>query len=193
MSYYVKFFGSESVRESPLLPVKKEVERALCHYACCFSVNKKPVQINEGDVIYMGRMLKPNDYAIFGKADARDFISKKDIATPNEIEERSWKKDWPIYLRVLNPIFIDSTLMNCPSLYSLIHELKHNSFPTTKERYEGGEWNINPRRSLSNQAYVKLTAQANDWLDTRFQEALKNHGKIKNEFINSLPYSERSY
>src|SRR3989338_2903699 len=190
-NYYIKFFGVANDRVPLTFTTKEEIDRALCHYACGFSTNKKPRQIKDGDVIYLARMTSdPYDYAILGKAEAIKFVDGRDEATKNEIAQRQWKKDWPIYLRVTNPIFIDGTMGDCVLLYDLIKALDYESFPSTKNRYDNGERKINPNKSLSQQAYVKLTTTAVKWLEPRFQEALNRIGQVEQNFIDSLPQTE---
>lgn len=187
-SYYIKFFGTAHRRVPLTYTVKEEIDEALCHYACGFSKNKKPRQIKDGDIIYMARMTYNSyDYAIFGKAKAIKFVDGRDEATKIEITEREWKKDWPIYLRVVNPVFIDGTMGDCVLLYDLIKALDYESFPSTKSRYENGERSINPYKSLSQQPYVKLTEEAVEWLEPRFQEALNRMGQVDDSYIDTLP------
>lgn len=187
-NYYIKFFGTSKNRVPFTFATKEVIERALCHYACGFSKSKKPRQIQDGDIIYMARMTNnPCDYAIFGKAEAIKFVDGRDEASEAEIIERPWKKEWPIYLRVTNPIFMDGTMGDCVLLYDLIKALEYESFPSTKNRYEKGERNISVSRSLSQQAYVKLTTKAVEWLEPKFQEALNRMGKVDDVFIETLP------
>jgi len=191
VNYYIKFFGTAKNRVPLTFTAKEEIDRALCHYACGFSTNKKPRQIQDGDIIYMARMTyEPWDYAIFGKAIATKFVDGRDEATKPEIQERPWKANWPIYLRVTNPVFIDGTMADCVLLYDLIKALDYESFPSTKFRYESGERNINPYKSLSQQAYVKLTPSAVEWLEPKFQEALTRKGEVGDSFIETLPQSQ---
>ncbi len=190
-NYYIKFLGTAKNRVPLTFTSKEEIDRALCHYACGFSKNKKPRQIQDGDIMYLARMtFKPWDYAIFGKAEAVKFVEARDEATKSEIKERPWKANWPIYLRVINPVFIDGTMGDCVLLYDLIKALDYESFPSTKWRYERGERDINPYKSLSQQAYVKLTPTAVEWLEPRFQETLNRVGKVDESLIDSLPKTE---
>ncbi|HEY8780518.1 MAG TPA: phospholipase D family protein [Mucilaginibacter sp.] len=191
INYYIKFLGTGHDRVSLDFTSKQEIERALCHYACGFSKHKKPKQFNEGDIIYLARMIhNPTDYAIFGKAEAIKFMDGRDEATSSEIIERPWKAIWPIYLRVKNPVFINGIMGDCVLLYDIIKKLDYESFESTKKRYEiYGERQINPYRSLSQQAYVKLTKKAVEWLEPKFQQSLKNVGQVEFSFINGLPKS----
>ena len=190
-SYYIKFFGTANNRKNLKFTVREEIEKALCHYSCGFSENKKPRQIMDGDIIYMARMTyDPYDYAIFGKAEALRFVDIRDRATKGEIAERTWKKDWPIYLRITNPVFIDGTLGDCILLYDLIKALDYDSFPTTRQRYDRGERDINPYKSLSQQAYVRLTQNAVEWLEPKFEETLNNIGHVDDSFLQQLPQTQ---
>jgi hypothetical protein len=132
----------------------------------------------------------PYDYAIFGKAEAIKFVDGRDKASKKEIEDRDWKKDWPVYLRLSNPIFIDGVMGDCVLLYDLIKSLDYESFPSTKKRYDNGKRNINPYKSLSQQAYVRLTIKAVEWLEPRFQEALNRKGQVDRAYIDGLPQAQ---
>jgi hypothetical protein len=190
-TYYVKFFGSFDNRVSIDFKTRDEVERALCHYSCGFSINKKPKQIQEGDIIYMARLTAfPHDYAIFGKAVARKFVESRDKATPKEILERPWKKKYPIYLRVQDPIFLDGMMGDCVLLGDLIRALDYESFAATSRRYhKKRERHIEPKNVLRQQAYVKLTHKGAEWLEPRFQDSINRVGQIGSAFIRSLPSS----
>jgi hypothetical protein len=184
-NYYIKFFGTGSNRVPFDFPVREELERALCHYACCFS--KSPRQFNDNDIIYMGRMTSPSDFAIFGKAEAIHYVEERDRASRFEIEQRDWKEGWPLYLRVKNAIFVDGRMGDCVLLYDLIRSLDYQSFPSTMARYNSGERNISPFKSLSQRAYIKLTKEAAEWLEPRFQQSIRREGSVSHAFIAGLP------
>lgn len=187
-SYYVKFFGTGKNRVPFSHSVKREIESGLCHYACGFPENKQPWQINSGDIIYMARMTEsPKDYAIFGKAEAVNFVPGRDRFTEKEMIARPWKRNWPIYLRVRNGIFIDATLGDCVLLFDLMKALDHESFPTTKQRYDDGQRDINPKLSLARQPYVRLTETSVNWLEPKFQTVLDRFGLVDESYIQSLP------
>lgn len=187
-NYYIKFFGKADNRVELDFLVTEEIERALCHYACGFPLNKKPQQVNEGDIVFMARMTQnPYDYAIFGKATALKYTEGRDIASKQEISERTWKKNWPIYLRVKDPVFINGTMADGILLSDLINKFDYDSFPSTRQRFDDGEKNIKPTKSLMRKAYVKLTHNSAAWLEQKFDEAVNNVGQIDDTFIQSLP------
>lgn len=189
-NYFIKFFGSADNRVSSQFSIRQQVEVSLCHYACCFSVAKRPNRFKAGDIVYMARMTKePNDFAIFGKGVSIEYDRARDIASQIEIDVRPWKKNFPIYLRVKDSEFIDANLEDGVSMNSLIKALEYESFEITKKRYEEGERDINPRLSLSQQAYVKITNKAAQWVEKRFQQAIGNFQKLNDDFILKLPSS----
>lgn len=190
-SYYVKFFGTNDNRVDFDFSIKEEIDRALCQYACCFPENKKPRQVKDGDFIYMARMThSPNDYAIFGRAEALAFVEGRDKPTKKELLERPWKKEWPVYLRVKNGVFIDGKMRDGILLSDLISKFDYCSFPSTLRRYEAGEKEIIPKRALMQKAYIGLTHDAAQWLDLKFNAALENVGRVDNKFLDQLPQSE---
>lgn len=187
-NYYIKFFGKSNHRVPLDFIIKKEIEGALCHYACGFPKNKKPRQINEGDIIFMARMTtNPEDYSVFGRAIAMKYTEGRDVASKKEIEQREWKAQWPIYLRVKNPVFIDGVLEDGILLSDLLERFDYNSFPSTKKRFDNGERGIKPTKSLMRKAYVKLTYDSAEWLEQKFTDTLNNTGKVDDEFIEKLP------
>lgn len=189
-NYYIKFLGSASDRVDLGFPVKEEIDRALCHYACGFPFNKKPQQVKDGDVIFMARLTKnPNDYAIFGKAIALKYTEGRDEATEKEKEERIWKKKWPIYLRVKEPVFIDGTMTDCVLMKDLLAKFDYDSFYSTRLRFDNGEVDIKPTKSLMQKAYIKLTLNSAEWLEQKFRDAIDNIGQVDSTFLESLPQS----
>lgn len=188
VNYYIKFFGKADNRVELDFPIKTEIERALCHYACGFPKNKKPRQVNDGDIIYMARMTEnPNDYAIFGKATALKFKDGRDIASDIEIQEREWKRKWSAYLRVEKPIFLNGFMGNGILLSDLVNKFEYDSFPSTRKRYDNGERDIVVNRSLMRKAYIGITHNAANWLDQQFEDALRITGKVSDNFLKNLP------
>jgi Phosphatidylserine/phosphatidylglycerophosphate/cardiolipin synthases and related enzymes len=189
-NYYIKFFGTGEDRVGLDFSVAEEVDRALCHYACCFPLKKKPRQVNDNDIIFMARMTAPSNYAIFGRAIALKYNEGRDEASKQEIAERPWKKQWPIYLRIKDPIFINGTMTDGILLFDLLDKFNHNSFMSTKINFETGKGNVNPRKSLMQKPYIRLTHTSAEWLEQKFSEAVKNVGQIDEAFIQNLPQTK---
>lgn len=189
--HYVKFIGAAWRRVPATTSSKQVIEDSLCHYAVSFGTHKRPLGVADGDTIYISRMTEfPSDFKVFGKAQAYSFVAERDHSTKREQKERPWKKMWPWYLRLKSPVFIDANLEDCPSLYELIRDLDYTSFPSTVRRFKDGERAIKPFNSLKQQAKIELTPQAVEWLESRFQGAIKTFGKVKNPFLKHLPQSD---
>ena len=187
-NYYIKFFGDSNNRVGLDYSIRQEIEDGLCHYACCFPKKKKPRQVNDGDVIFLARMTEnPNDYAIFGRAIALKFKDGRDLASKEELSERPWKEKWPVYLRVTNPIFIDGSMNDCVLLMNLISKFDYDSFPSTRRRFDDGEDDIVPTKSLMRKAYVKLTHNSAEWLENEFAQTISNIGQVDVGFLEDLP------
>lgn len=185
--YFIKLFGKTEHRVGLDFTSRDEVESSHCHWALTFSGKKgRPRKYNNGDVVYMARMLHGTDYAIFGKGIALKHVDKRDKASDSDIEQIDWKEDWPIYIRVQNPEFIDSSMGNCPKMSELINNLQYDSFDKTQQKHLDGEENINVWASLRQQADVQLSNISADWLENRFQEAKTQYGEILADFIENL-------
>lgn len=193
-NYYIKFFGGADNRVESVFSIKEEIERSLCHYACCYPLKKKPKQVNDGDIIFMARMTKnPSDYAIFGKATALKYTEGRDKASDQEIKERPKKNKWPIYLRVKDPIFINGEMKDGILLSDLINEFKYNSFSSTKQNFDIGKGNIDPRKSLMRKPHIKLTHASAEWLEQRFKNAITHVGAVDETFIENLPQPKTDF
>ena len=188
-NYYVKFFGTDKHRVGLDCLVTKEIESALCHYACTFPLKKKPRQVDEGDIIFMACMTKkPRDYAIFGRAIALKYTEGRDEASEQEIKDKPWKAEWPIYLRVKDPVFIDGKMEDgILLLRDLISKFDYDSFSSTRQNFDTSKGNTNPRESLKRKAYVRLTHTSAEWLEQKFNERVSNLGRIDETFIQNLP------
>jgi hypothetical protein len=186
-AYYIKFFGKGDSKEVHSYPVRKYVNDSGCHYACTFS--KRPRQVNTGDIVFISCMVgNPDDYAIFGRTEAIQHDERRDNATPEEIKQRPWKKDWPVYLRVKNGEFIEGAMENCPMLWNdVLREFDSRIFYRTKARSDAGEKGVDPKKSVRQKAYIRLSDEAGRWIDRKFQAALRENGAVDQEYLNSLP------
>jgi HKD family nuclease len=185
--YFIKFLGTDHARETSSFTVRNELEQGNCHFAVCFSKEKgRPKRYNDGDVIFYARMLYGSEYAIFGKAIAIKHIPDRDEASNLDIEHCPWKEEWPLYVRVKDPIFIDSTMQECPKMSTLIDTFDTSSFASTERRKSNGDSDINPWNSLRQQADVTITPIAANWLDNELDKAIKATGKIPKSFIDNL-------
>jgi len=176
---FVKFFGISSARAFRSMPVSEEVKRSGCHWACTYPKGKRPRKVQDGAVMFMGRLVKePNDILVYGRAIALKHVEGRDDATSDDINLRDWKKDWPHYIRVHHPEFLAGILENGVSLNSLMNELQANAFTSTQDNAILGIGNTDPRRAYMQQPAVQLSAQGIDWLNTKLEEAFTIYGRL---------------
>lgn len=189
---FVKFFGEGHNRATVDMAVLEEVDRSGCHWACTDPKKRRPRRVEDGAVMFMGRLVEnPNDIIIYGRAIGLQHVEGRDEATPEEMNhpQRGWKKDWPIYVRVHHAEFVAGKLAYGIRLSNLMDELKSDSFlPTQKNARNGGDDNIDPRRAYRQQAHVQLTNEAFAWLNHRLEEAFVKHGKLTPAELETLDW-----
>lgn len=178
---FVKFMGEGRNRLEQVFLVLEEVKEAECHWACCYPKSKKPKQVRDGALMFMGRLVDhPNDVRIFGRAVGMKYQEGRDDATAEDIARRGWKAKWSRYIRVddANAEFVNGTLADGVSLKELMNDLGSRSFASTMRHLKLGKGNTNPRTAYSRQAHVELTPEAIVWLNDRLDQCFARHGKI---------------
>jgi hypothetical protein len=184
---FVKFFGESDDRTEHASPVIHEIERSGCHWACTYPKNKRPRRVEDGAIMFMGRLVRaPTDTIIFGRAVGLRHQDGRDDATPPDIKLRPWKEKWPHYVRVHHREFVAGTLENGVSLFELMDALGSNAFEATKRNAADGSGNTNPRRALMQQAAVELSAEGFAWLNAKLEEAFAKFGKVPAAELNQL-------
>jgi hypothetical protein len=188
---FVKFFGVSDNRADRSLAVLEEVRRSGCHWACTYPKNKRPRQVQDGALIFMGRLAKePNDILIYGRAVGMRHEPGRDDATAADIALRRWKEKWPHYVRVHHAEFISGTLSNGISLNNLMGSLKSDAFVPTQRNAAKAEGNTDPRRAYMQQAAVELTPQATAWLNEHLEFAYAQHGRLAPDSLEQLDWPE---
>lgn len=189
VSAFLKFFGEGDNRlllDDEILPI---VEESGCHWACTYPVNRgRPRQPRDGDIMYLARLVE-GDTVVFGRAIAISHDDIRDVATAADIELRPYKSRWPFYIRVHSPMFVRGSLADGVSVMSMIDELGAETFESTQRRARAGELGIRPRLAMRQQAGMKLTATAHEWLSQRFEASINRVGAIPDEDLNRLDWS----
>jgi hypothetical protein len=97
--------------------------------------------------MYLARMVKrPNDYLIYRRGAAMNYKHGRDDASPQDIDYRPWKTDYPHYIRVHDAEFIAGLLTNGIPLSTLMDALGSDSFRSTQEQAAQGAGNTSLRR-----------------------------------------------
>lgn len=189
---FVKFFGEGDNRASRDEPIIKVIESSGCHWACTFPAGRRPRQIEDGDVVFMARLVgEPADTLVFGRAIAMRHVPGRDDASDAEIIHRPWKKGWPHYIRVHQAEFVAGTLRNGVSLSELMSELWSDSLASTQRNAASGQGNTNPRRSCRQQPGVELSTIGRQWLTGKLNQTFDMHGRIPSSDLDLLDWPSR--
>ena len=184
---FVKFLGNAKNRVSLSCSTIKQIKHEGCHWAVCYPASKRPRNVEDGAVIFIGRLVRnPNDIRIFGRAIGMRHEPGRDDATPEDIALRGWKKDWPRYIRIHDAEFVAGTMENGVSLNNLMNILGYNSFSSTQHNAARGEGNTNPRQAYRQQPAVELSSEGLKWLSEELQAAIDKHGKIPQYTLDKL-------
>jgi hypothetical protein len=187
---FVKFFGEGHKRIDSATPVIDEVDGSESHWALSYPNTKRPRQVSTGDVMFIGRMARPHDTLIYGRAIAYEHQPGRDDASDADKKRRDWKKQWGTYVRVRDPEFIAGTLANGISLSELMEKFGAEAFVSTDENKRQGAGNTDPRIALRSKAHMPLTQKAADWLNAKFYQALVTHGRIPISQLEKLHWPE---
>lgn len=188
---FVKFFGESHNRAHRSMAVLNEVQRSGCHWACTYPKGKRPRQVKDGAVMFMGRLVKePNDILIYGRAVGIRHDEDRDDATNTDISLRPWKAKWPHYVRVHHAEFIGGTLANGISLNELMNSLQSDAFMATQRNAVAGQGNRDPRKAYMQQPAVELTQLGMSWLNERLQLAYESHGRVPPSALEQLDWPQ---
>ena len=188
---FVKFLGNTNNRVPLSHPTIDQIKHEGCHWAVCYPAPKRPRKVEDGAVIFIGRLVRnPNDIRIFGRAIGMRYVHERDDATPEDIARRGWKKKWPRYIRIHDAEFVAGTMENGVSLNKLMATLDYNSFSSTQHNAARGKGNTNPRKAYRQQPAVELSRKGLKWLSEELQAAFDIHGKIPQYTLDKLDWPE---
>jgi hypothetical protein len=176
---FVKFLGKTDDRADLADAVSDQVIWSEANWAVSYPNGKRPRKPKTGDVMFLGRMVhSPNDTIIFGRAIAYKHEPDRDDATVADKKRCTWRNEWPHYIRLRDPEFIDGSLHDGLSLKELMSEFKSQSFVSTSENARLGRGNVDPSMSIRQKPDVRLSTRAGNWLNAKFYEAVKKHGRV---------------
>jgi hypothetical protein len=188
---FVKFFGESTNRAESSMRVLDEVRLSGCHWACPYPRGRRPKQVQDGALMFMGRLMKrPADTRIFGRAVGLEHRPGRDDASYADLAIRPWKSKWPHYVRVHHAEFVAGELGNGVSLRELMDTLGANAFASTQRNLASGVGNVNPRSALRQQPAVELSPEGQAWLTQRLQHAFEEHGKVPADELAKLDWPE---
>ncbi len=187
---FVKFLGnSKREHREPLsTSTLAEIRSSGCHWALSYGRNKTPRSVRDGAVMFIGRFTRdPNDIRVFGRGIGMEYVEGRDDATPDDIQQRPWKNDYPRYIRVHHAEFVAGELANGVSREELMNLLGADSFASTQRNARlGNGKNTDPKRACRQQAAMELTPESHAWLEERLQEAFATYGKISQHQLDTI-------
>ena len=186
---FLKLLGTADNRADPDFSTIEELERAGCHWAVCYPANRRPRSVENGAVIFLGRLMRdPNDIRVFGRAIGMAHVPGRDDASQADIALRSWKDYWSRYVRVHAAEFVNGAMENGVSINEMMNALEADSFASTQRNAAAGRGNTNPRVAYRQQAHVELSAQGLRWLSERLEGAFAAHGKVLPDTLGKLDW-----
>ncbi len=185
---FVKFFGTSRDRAETDMPVFDEVMESGSHWACNYPRDRRPRQVQDGDIIFMGRMVLPQDILIYGRATGMRHVDGRDDATEEDIRVRAFKRIWPHYIRVHHAEFVAGTLANGVSLNKMMEALGPVCFATTKRRMMTEEQDISPRSAYGRLPGVALSPEGAQWINERLETSFSSHGRIPSAQLAALDW-----
>ena len=157
---FVKFLGNSDERVPVSLATIEVIKHEGCHRVLAYPATKRPRSVEDGAVMFIARLTDERDIRIFGRAVGMKYHPGRDDASAEDIELRSWRKEYPRYIRVHHAEFVAGTMANGISLNELMDALGSDSFASTQRNAGLGTGNTYPRRAYRQQAAVELSSQA---------------------------------
>ncbi len=188
----VKFQGSSENRITLDTPILDLIKREGCHQVVCYPPSKRPVNIQNDDVIFISQLTRnpesdpKNDIHIYGCAVGMAYREGQDEATAADIKRRPWKKNYPFCIQLNEARFVRGTVANGVSLNELMAKLGADSFATTQFHMVVGEGNTDPRKSVQRQAAIRLSQNGFKMLKKWLEAAFNTHGTIPRSMIDKI-------
>jgi PLD-like domain len=174
---FIKFFRQGHNRLSVDTQISEIVADSGCNWACTYPSSKPPRQVEDGDLIYMARIVE-GDIMIFGRALGRRHRDQQDTASLADLKARPWKAGWPRYVRVHDAQFVDAEIQDGVSFYEMMEALGSDSFDSTQRNARTGNGNTDPFASYFRKAHMLLTPRSRAWIEAQIDAALRQHGEV---------------
>lgn len=181
---FVKFWGESNRRVPESVRVIDEVAHSGSHLACSYP--RRPRRVDDGAVVFMGRMTQAPDIRITGRAVARRHDPDRDVASSEDIKRRAWRARYNHLVRVVDPEFVNGTVSDGVSLNELMDALGAKAFRSTAENEASGEGNTDPRLAYRRHAQVELSPAGFHWVNDHLDTAIRNLGSIPREELDSI-------
>lgn len=176
---WLKFEGDAENREGP--EDRYEIARSakLPTGFTSFPAGNKPSGMKPGDYMYLaiiGTDGRGNSTpVIMGRARTKGF-SKENMADEEMKKEFDWMWEYPAFVELYDSEFLDTPQKNGISLLDVLAEVGTGTYPSTIGTTKTP---IELRTTHYQKSHMRITHQAKDYLDSRFEQVAKIYGIIK--------------
>ncbi len=172
---WIKFEGSSERRRAMTDNYSPYITEQFPQGATFFSEAKRPMRVKAGDYVYMAVHCEADLPYIVGRGRSAGY-DIGNIATPEMMKEKDWTARYNHYYCFLEFEYIDAPILECISLNDVLQNLNSNFYVSTKgEKLSMEKLRIRHRQ----QAHMRLTIQAKEYLDCLFDELVGKHGSCK--------------
>jgi HKD family nuclease len=184
---FVKFSGTSKDRAALSYPIRSDLKDSGSHEVCAYPHNKRPRQVRDGAVMFLGRLVRDQDIRIYGRAIGMKHVPGRDDATDADIKLRGWRHTWSRYIRVHDGKFIDGNLGDGVSLNELMESLGSDAFESTQRNQRSGIGSVDPRKAYMQRASVELSSMGSAWVNERLEYAFLKHGTLAPAVLELIP------
>lgn len=166
-NFFCKFSAKSEERPKGNLAVRTWIEDCEFVIGGYYPRGKRPRQIQDGDVMFPAVLCKePHATFIIGRAYAFKHVEGVDEATTAEwnVRYKEWKKEWPYRTRFRDGEYLDGKLSDGIRLSTVMERFKTDAF-VTSQIAALEDPNFKPQKSVRQQAYVRLTYAAAQWVN----------------------------
>jgi len=145
----------------------------------CFPTNNKPSGMKDGDYIYIAVVSTDekgnNTPIIIGRARTYGF-EKENVADEAMRKWHTWTEHYSVFVRLYDMEYLNTEQKNGISLIDVIAEVGTDTYPSTI----GTSKTLQELRTTHYQkSHMRITHQAKDYLDMRFNQKAKAYGVCK--------------
>lgn len=176
---WLKFEGEANDREDPNEKYWLFTPNKYPHGITCFPTNNKPSGMKVGDYIYIAVVSTDekgnNTPIIVGRARTYGF-EKENVADESMRKIYPWTEHYSVFVRLYDVEYLNTEQKNGISLIDVIAEVGPDTYPSTI----GTSKPLQELRTTHYQkSHLRITHQAKDYLDMRFNQKAKQYGVCK--------------
>jgi HKD family nuclease len=174
---WIKFEGSASGRRAMTDYYSPFVTDDFPQGATFFSDVKKPARVKNGDYVILAVYCDADLPYIVGRGKSVGYI-ETNVATSEMKAENEWMVDYPHFYKFIEFEYIDAPISKCIPLREVLRDLGSNMYVSTAGKSITLE---DLRKRHRQQAHVRLTACAKNYIDGLIDDLVEKYGAIRLE------------